>query len=288
MTLFSQRMGITPLEKAIQLESMDDELRYGLWNVLQVCFWDPNDYEISHQLDDVAKKIWFSFFKLPIDTCPPFFSKEMFGQLDNKCAYATCRKYFLEGKTKWWQIYDFVEFIFNEFELSEDTRANAVDFLNHMLVRENAAYRYVGSQLVAISDKNEIDAIESALEKSDNAVTSHLQGALSLLADRKSPDYRNSIKESISAVESLCGMLAGSNTRKFSDSLAELEKMCSFHPALKRAFLQLYGYTSDSGGIRHALTADSEHPSYADAKFMLVTCSAFCNFLQAKISEMPQ
>lgn len=288
MALFSQRMGITPLKKTIQFESMDTELRYGLWNVLQVCFWEQDSYEIAHQLDSIAKKIWFSFFKLPIDTCQSFFIRDIYGRLNDNCAYATCRKYFLDSSTQWWQVYDFVEFIFNEFELSEDTKETAIDFLNRMLERENAAYRYVGSQLVAISDENEIKTIETALEDNGNAVTSHFQSALSLLADRKSPDYRNSIKESISAVESLCGTLAGSNIRKFSDALTELGKISSFHPALKQAFLHLYGYTSDSGGIRHALTEDSEHPSYADAKFMLVTCSAFCNFLRTKMSEKTQ
>jgi len=286
--MFSQRMGITPLEKAIQLDSMDDELRYGLWNVLQVCFWDQDQYEISHQLDDFAKKVWFSFFKLPIDTCPAFFTQDIYGRRADNCAYATCRKYFLDNKTKWWEVYDFVEFVFKGFELSEELEENSINFLNRMLERENSAYRYVDSQLVAISDKNEINAIETVFEENGNAVTSHFQRSLSLLSDRQSPDYRNSIKESISAVESLCNTLTEDRKSKFSDALAELEKTCSFHPAMKRAFMQLYGYSSDSGGIRHALMDDSEHPSYADAKFMLVTCSAFCNFLRAKMSEIPE
>lgn len=42
------------------------------------------------------------------------------------------------------------------------------------------------------------------------------------------------------------------------------------HPALEQAILKLYGYTSDAGGIRHALTEESTVPSYGDAKFMLV------------------
>ncbi|RKT81098.1 hypothetical protein BJ925_1355 [Rahnella aquatilis] len=288
MTLFSQRMGITPLVKAIQLESMDEELRNGLWNVLQVCFWDENNHETNSQLDSVAKRIWFAFFKLPIDRCPRFFSYDIFETLTDDCAFSLCRKFFLSSSTKWWKAYDFVEFIFNEFNLTDNVRSKADKFLNHMLERENAAYRFVGSKFVAVSDENEINSIETALEESGNSVKSHFQRALSLLSDRRSPDYRNSIKESISAVESLCNTLAGTNAKKFSDALTELEKTCSFHPALKRAFLQLYGYTSDSGGIRHALTDDSEHPSYADAKFMLVTCSAFCNFLKAKLSELPQ
>ncbi|SBL57757.1 Uncharacterised protein [Klebsiella michiganensis] len=286
MALFSQRMGITPLVKAIQLESMDQDLRYGLWNVLQVCFWDQRGNEVYRQFDRVTRRIWFTFFKLPIDKCPQFFTYDMYDDLTDSCAFSVCRKFFLNSNTKWYQLYDFIEFIYNEFELSESVKDNAIKFLNHMLERENAAYRFVGFQFVAISDENEINSIETALEENGGAVSSHLQRALSLLSDRKSPDYRNSIKESISAVESLCSSLAGGNTKKFSDAMTELEKTCSFHPALKRAFLQLYGYTSDSGGIRHALTDESEHPSYADAKFMLVTCSAFCNFLKAKMSEL--
>jgi len=34
MTLFSQRQGYTPIEKALQRESIDDELRNQLWNNL--------------------------------------------------------------------------------------------------------------------------------------------------------------------------------------------------------------------------------------------------------------
>jgi hypothetical protein len=39
----------------------------------------------------------------------------------------------------------------------------------------------------------------------------------------------------------------------------------------------LYGYTSDESGIRHAIL-ESKDIGFAEAKFMLVTCSAFVNF----------
>ncbi|MEB7145202.1 hypothetical protein NEM79_21265, partial [Escherichia coli] len=51
------------------------------------------------------------------------------------------------------------------------------------------------------------------------------------------------------------------------------------------AFSQLYGYTSDQGGICHALTEEDVNPTLAEAKFMLVTCSAFSNYLLSKISD---
>jgi hypothetical protein len=67
------------------------------------------------------------------------------------------------------------------------------------------------------------------------------------------PDYRNCVKESISAVESAARQIAGEGA-KLADALAALErKGVTLHPALKKGFLRLYGYTSDDDGIRHAI-----------------------------------
>jgi hypothetical protein len=52
----------------------------------------------------------------------------------------------------------------------------------------------------------------------------------------------------------------------------------------EQALLKLYGFTSDEGGIRHALLEETSL-SYADAKFMLVLCSAFTNFLLTRCAE---
>jgi hypothetical protein len=113
-----------------------------------------------------------------------------------------------------------------------------------------------------------------------------MKRALDLLADRKSPDYRNSIKESISAVEAICSLVAGSSSATLGQALKELEKKKSvdMHPALKGAFDKLYGYTSDAEGIRHALLKES-NLDFEDAKFMLVSCSAFINYLRAKSAK---
>jgi hypothetical protein len=46
----------------------------------------------------------------------------------------------------------------------------------------------------------------------------------------------------------------------------------------------MYGYTSDAQGIRHALM-DEPNLSFEDAKFMLVSCSAFVNYLIAKAAK---
>ena len=62
------------------------------------------------------------------------------------------------------------------------------------------------------------------------------------------------------------------------------EKAHSFH--LKEAFQRLYQYTSSAEGIRHAIGLMEEpNLNYEDAKFMLVSCSAFINYLMSKASK---
>ncbi len=97
------------------------------------------------------------------------------------------------------------------------------------------------------------------------------------MSSRTNPDYRNSIKESISAVESLALQIAKDNSGTLGAILKRFEASKKLHPALKTAFSSLYGYTSDANGIRHALL-EEPNLSKADARFMLICCSAFIHY----------
>jgi len=79
-------------------------------------------------------------------------------------------------------------------------------------------------------------------------------------------------------------MIAKSKTVTLGQAMKQLETKLGLHAAPKRAFSSLYGYTSDAGGIRHALL-DALDLAFEDAKFMLVSCSAFINYLIAKAEE---
>ena len=57
------------------------------------------------------------------------------------------------------------------------------------------------------------------------------------------------------------------------------------HPSFNKALLKLYGFTSDASGIRHAANEKDIKIKYSDAKFMLVSCSAFINYLLLIKSE---
>ncbi len=59
------------------------------------------------------------------------------------------------------------------------------------------------------------------------------------------------------------------------------------HPLWKKRFCKLYNYTSNAEGIRHGGINYTNVPS-EDAKYMLVTCSAFINYLIEKWSKVQQ
>jgi hypothetical protein len=106
----------------------------------------------------------------------------------------------------------------------------------------------------------------------------HFASALQKLTDRENPDYRNSIKESISAVESACKILTKRENAMLPDALKFLASQRAFHPAFKESLVKLYGWTSDESGIRHSIK-DADNVERVDAQFILVACSAFVNYL---------
>lgn len=278
MRLFSQRKGIKPVKKVMQVDSMDEELRNCLWNALSISYWKQvEDDWISNceKIDTLLKRLWHNYFKRPIDTLRDYWPD----------TYKEIREYFFNFR--WYEVYDFIEFIANNYpDESNKLNLNLMNFCNSVLERELSAYRFVGGRITQITSEEEILEIEEALEISGplKAVNTHLKRALDLLADRKSPDYRNSIKESISAVEAVCNLIAKDKEATFGKTLKKIGNKIGLHPALRNAFSNLYGYTSDAEGIRHALL-DEPNLNFEDAKFMLVSCSAFVNYLINKASK---
>ena len=110
------------------------------------------------------------------------------------------------------------------------------------------------------------------------------QAPTEIQVESMNDDLGNSLKESISAVESACKLLIGEKSGGLDKALAKLDAQISLHPALKKSLLSLYGYTSDESGIRHAIL-ETSNIGFAEAKFMLVTCSALLNFFLDKARQ---
>lgn len=269
---FSQRLGLTPVANAIQTAGMNEDLRNSLWNILDLSIWSREGFVCgrygsgSGAIADYSKNLWFHYFKQPIDSRPghPY---DILKRI---------REYFF--RCKWFEAYDFIEFT---IAYSKDGRL--ADDINTILERELAGFRYVGGTFVPVTDDQEVAALKEAVEQGPfKGVAAHLRQALEHLSNKQNPDYRNSIKESISAVESMAREMTKDDKATLGDALAILERSGALHPALKKGLSALYGYTSDENGIRHSMLEEPDL-SAADAKFFLVACATFVNYLKSKL-----
>lgn len=272
MKRFSQRIGAVETPSIIQLETMSDALRNSIWNFI-VSLFDEGESgwwriaEFSAQF----------FFKLPVDELPIYNNRRR--EWIKQLFYGM----------QWYEVYDYAEFIADNHErVKKNTpmrRDRIQTVFNRIFLEEQSGYRFVAGELVPLSGPEEVAAIEGALAVTSTSGLSgahaHITTALQLLAKRPEPDYRNSIKESISAVEALAKQLGTSDSQGLAGALTELGKKIPIHGGLRAGLLSLYGYTSDEGGIRHAML-EEPNLGYDEAKYMAVACSAFVNFLAAK------
>lgn len=193
-------------------------------------------------------------------------------------------KYIQDAKYEWFNKFDLIELILSlDYEGYYEAELNTlVQDLNSEFERLNFGYRIVEKQIVEITSEQEIKSIEIAIENNKDNVKLHLNNALKLFSQRPNADYRNSIKESITAVEAFTREITGEKNLNFK----RMEEEGIIIPGLLRqSFEKLYGYTNDSTtGIRHALMDETAEyvPGAEEALFMLVSCSAFINYLNSK------
>ena len=286
---FSERNNISPSKK-IQRETMDEALRNGLWNVFCSTLLDSGLVNSK----TVFSILWEDFFKRQND---------VFRSMNPHIMRQQFKKDFFE--MQWYEVYDLIEFvckdgnstlqpkanlhfiILNEWSFKDYNTKEFIDACNKILEQEISAYRIVGKNVVETTSKTEIKEIEKAQQSPIESVNEHLVRALELLSDRDRPDYRNSIKESISAVESVCKKIVNNDTDTLGQALAKMGKinMFDFHPSMISAFDKLYGYTSADTGIRHSLQGNERHIPFEEAMFFLTICSAFVNYLVALSSK---
>jgi hypothetical protein len=277
MPLFSERNNLSP-KKIFQINTINPDLKTALWNSFYSHYLSHLNRDLSNRT--VQEKFFFEeiftvFFKFQLDE---------FHSMDLRHEYIDNIKElgFFSSKIEWWKSFDFFEFI-----IKNDYDKGRIKFLknelNDTLKKELSAYRLVKGNFTQITSDLEIGEIEKALTDKSNEVTIHLQQSLDHLSNKKSPDYRNSIKESISAVESYCKTLSENPNVALGSALDILEKKkkIKINPSLKEGFKKIYGWTSGADGIRHGLMEEPDI-DLEDAQFMLIACSAFINYLSEK------
>lgn len=265
---FSERYGFQNPRDTFQINSIDSALRNRIWNQIQIYYFDTialNGIDIRYQLD-------FNFFKKIFDE---FLKSDQEIDLWLNRINGDIKKIY--SKFTWFAIYDFIEYI-SEIYHKEDINKEFKKRINEVLEAEMSAYRFIDHYIAPIIEEVEIKSIEDALNSEYTNVQKHLSRALEHLSDRENPDYINSIKESISALEALGKTFACSQGSPLPSCLNQLT-ILDLDTQLKEGIIKLYNWTSAKDGIRHGHAGEKIKSSFAEAKFMLVACSAFVNYL---------
>lgn len=239
-------------------------------SIINYCCLLKEDY--SHVYADVIRQVWIFFLNNRVD----YLDSHLYRHPD------PIVDVFSSDSKLWYEKMDLLEFVHEVFQrkIQEEDLLEYDKFLNSEFERHNYAYRLVSGSIVEVTSEEEIHSIELACENEFGEVKVHMKSAIKFMSSsNQEPDYRNSIKESISAVESFCRVVTKKTT--LGEALKALEvNGVSIQPQLKDGLNKIYAYTNnDKTGIRHALIEDGYVPTSDEAMFMLVTCSAFVNYL---------
>ncbi len=281
---FSERCGYVKPVEALKRGYLDTEGITALCNCYDHLDMWFNQYDVNHgnrydkSYTDLEEKVW----------C--FFMNQRRGDFyTGRGHMVAATEYLLSEQYEWYTKFDLIEYTIDQLrkstpkgdELYYEIVNSFVRLINSTFKRLDYAYRVVDDQIIEITDQEEIASIEETIRQT-SSVKTHLMNALKQLSFRPEPDYRNSIKESISAVEALCKEITGEST--LGPALKALEKNGVEIPRfLQSGIEKIYVYTNDERtGIRHALMDVAGAPSFDEAKFMLVVCSAFVNYIQGK------
>ena len=270
---FSDRNGIKKENINIQFKEFDERSRVALSNGINVMlyYFKEQFYEDINWLttkiisdlfvEQINSDFYYNYSDI-VDTLKDIMMENTYDDVLTTIEYVSNL------------IYDKMHFIFSPMK-----------YFNEIFQKEFIGYRFVDNMIVPITDDLEIDTINTVINQEHNAVSLHIHKALCHLSDRETPDYENSIKESIIAIETLCNQITGEKST-LGTLLKKLENNgIIIHGSLKEAFKKLYGYTSDANGIRHAGNIDGPFATFEEAKFMLVACCAFINYVNSNLKK---
>ena len=293
---FSDKTGIAPCNTQMQIDEFDDRTRTlignHLYDVLSVVFSYASTIGISRYLNPSRQT--------PLQAMSSDFCKDVLSEVLNVSVHLPSNKFYnwevnydrfaeIISSAPYNEVLDFLWYVCHWIA----THTTSTSFVheiynefNQLFEKEYVGYRFVAGEITPITNSPEIQEIEQACQIPFEGAHVQLQKALGFLSDREHPDYKNCVKESISAVESVCKVLANDPKAELGKALKSLiANGLNIHGSLKSAILALYGYASDEGGIRHAERETESTVTFEEAKFMMVTCSAIVNYLVAEYGK---
>ncbi len=279
---FSERKKLKSFSDIVQTNNLNERTRNKLFSIIRDIIVELSSC-VDGCLDVLIEYIYEELFSLTKAHIPLNYSKIHY-DYDKVIDIL----YDIYSNYEYNEVFDFIEGLIKAVNSVDQINPyiykyefQVVARCNKTFIEENVNYRIVNNIITDLVSENEIKEIDNVINNKNKVVSNHVEKALELLYQSK--DYDNSIKESISAVEGMCQILTGNDNATLGDCLKKLKD--SIHPAMKDAFLKLYGYTSDANGIRHANGLGEGDSTFAEAKYMLVSCSSFINYLSESIKK---
>jgi len=273
---FSKRYGLEPIEIPFQYDYIDPVLRTELWNAFFIYIY--RRYENAGSKDyykKIHRILWVHYFKKALD------------DYNYEGNFSIFVKRYIEDKI-WYKVYNFFEFVFSL--INNDINYDYLDFetyINAKLKEHNSAYCLTGNIFIPVTNEAEIKELKQTQSSAEKfgltGIQEHLSSSIKMISQKPNPDFRNSIKESVSMVEVISRIIEPSENT-LGKALNKLDKNQKINKTLKDGFVKLYAYTNDGNGIRHALM-DEDSVSLEDARFFLISCSAFTNYLIEKAKK---
>lgn len=294
---FSEKIGLSTCTIKMQTNEFDDRTRTlignHLYDVLSVVFSYASTIGISRYLNPSRQS--------PLQAMSSDFCKDILSEVLNVSVHLPSNKFYnwevnydrfaeIISSAPYNEVLDFLWYVCHWIA----THTTSTSFVheiyngfNQLFEKEYVGYRFVAGEITPITNSLEIQEIEQACQIPFEGAHVQLQKALGFLSDREHPDYKNSIKESISAVESVCETIVGSdNGATLGKAVKHLEEHgLKIHSSLREGISKLYGYACDQGGVRHGEGEVESTVTFEEAKLMMVTCSAIVNYLVAEYGK---
>ena len=243
---FSDRNAIKPENVEIQLHDFDKRTRVQLQNMISKMYSAVYDHDLYYgrsYIQDFIRFVLGTVYSETIDTRKTYDDDPIIKMINETIFNGDYDEVLtlIEALVQYWdsylkdnrgyQYYDKYNNIYHETSIYE--------VANIYFEQEYVGYRFVDGIIVPISNSYEVETINETLKNEYQPVYDHISKANKLIADREKPDYENSIKESISAVEAICEIITqtkgkeatlGNMLKKLEDSGVEI------HKGLKSAF----------------------------------------------------
>lgn len=269
---FSERKGIKKFSEIVQVTSLNTRTRNKIYDAI---------IHLFHIGGGVGERI-ITYLYTEILSCSSFDIPKI--TYYNTINFSKVEMFIRDVITsiEYNEIFDFIDGIIKfDWQQSYRIKNNFINAINTIFTDENVNYKIVNDIVTDILDDEQIKSVEQTLNNPYKVVATHYDKAIELLY--KTKDYDNSIKESISSVEAMCQVITGKSNATLGDALKILKN--DIHSAMKSAFEKLYGYTSDANGIRHSNGLGEGNSTFEEAKYMLISCSAFVNYLKENFEE---